>query len=83
MLIRHSGGRLLVNRWPTGVGIVGAMMRTGTFLATWDGPVSLETVAMERFLRPVGCQNFVRVLLQGALIYSAYWVAIPQSGDSQ
>jgi len=83
MFIGHSGGRLIVNGWPTGVGIAGAMMRAGTFLATSEGPVSPRTAAIERFLRPVGYQNFPRVPFRGALIDSAYLVAIPQSGESR
>lgn len=83
MVIGNSGGRLVLNGWATGVGMAGAIVRAGTFLAASDGPVSLGTVAMERFLRPVGHQNPLHVLLQEAFLDSAYRVTIPQSGESQ
>ncbi|MFG2000548.1 aldehyde dehydrogenase (NADP(+)) [Spirillospora sp. NPDC048911] len=57
-------GRVIVNGWPTGVEVSGAMVHGGPFPATSaPATTSVGTRAIERFLRPVAYQNVPAALL--------------------
>ncbi|WP_341939424.1 aldehyde dehydrogenase (NADP(+)) [Marinimicrobium sp. C2-29] len=63
-----KAGRLLVNGFPTGVEVCGAMVHGGPYPATADGrSTSVGTRAIERFLRPVCYQNVPAALLPAEL----------------
>lgn len=67
-ILERKAGRILVNRWPTGVEVAHAMVHGGPFPATSDGrTTSVGSVAIERFLRPVCYQNFPAALLPDVL----------------
>lgn len=63
-VLERKAGRLLVNGFPTGVEVVGAMVHGGPYPASTNfGATSVGTLAIRRFLRPVSYQNFPGMLL--------------------
>jgi 2,5-dioxopentanoate dehydrogenase len=57
-LLREKAGRIIFNGFPTGVGVLPAMVHGGPFPATSDGhSTSVGTLAIERFARPVCFQD--------------------------
>lgn len=63
-LQERKAGRLIVNGFPTGVGVFGAMVYGGPYPASTNfGATSVGTLAVRRFLRPVCYQDFPPELL--------------------
>lgn len=63
-LLEDKVGRIVFNGWPTGVDVGHAMVHGGPYPATSDGrSTSVGTLAIDRFLRPVACQNVPAELL--------------------
>ena len=63
-ILERKAGRLLVNGFPTGVEVAGAMVHGGPYPASTNfGATSVGTMAIRRFLRPVCYQNFPDSLL--------------------
>lgn len=63
-VLERRAGRLIANGWPTGVEVAHSMVHGGPFPATSDGrSTSVGTLAIDRFLRPVCCQDFPAALL--------------------
>jgi NADP-dependent aldehyde dehydrogenase len=57
-------GRILLNGFPTGVEVSGAMVHGGPFPSTTDSrSTSVGTQAIYRFTRPVCFQNFSKELI--------------------
>ena len=66
--MRSRVGRLLLNGFPTGVEVCGAMVHGGPFPATTDGrSTSVGTLAIHRFTRPFCYQAFVQDALPAEL----------------
>ncbi|MET0331272.1 MAG: aldehyde dehydrogenase (NADP(+)) [Dyella sp.] len=66
--LEQLAGRLLVNGYPTGVEVSGAMVHGGPYPATSDvRGTSVGSAAIERFLRPVCYQNYPDALLPAPL----------------
>ncbi|WP_348645126.1 hypothetical protein [Methylobacterium sp. P1-11] len=66
--LARKAGRVLANGWPTGAEVAPAMLHGGPFPATSDGRCSsLDTLAIERFLRPVCHQERPDALLPSLL----------------
>ena len=66
--LERRAGRLIVNQYPTGVEVCGAMVHGGPFPATSDGrTTSVGGRAIERFTRLVAYQNFPAELLPAEL----------------
>ena len=56
--LERKAGRALVNGFPTGVEVAGAMVRGGAYPASTNfGATSVGTMVIRRFLRPVCYQN--------------------------
>lgn len=63
-ILERKAGRLLVNGFPTGVEVAGAMVHGGPYPASTNfGATSVGTLAIRRFLRPVCYQNLPDALL--------------------
>ncbi len=63
-ILETKAGRLVLNDFPTGVEVCGAMNHGGPYPATTDSrTTSVGTAAIERFLRPVCYQGFSAALL--------------------
>jgi len=57
-LLERKAGRVLVNGFPTGVEVSGAMVHGGPYPASTNfGATSVGTLSIRRFLRPVCYQN--------------------------
>jgi alpha-ketoglutaric semialdehyde dehydrogenase len=64
VILERKAGRLLVNGFPTGVEVAGAMVHSGPYPASTNfGATSVGTLAIRRFLRPVCYQNLPEALL--------------------
>ena len=62
--LERKAGRVLVNGFPTGVEVAGAMVHGGPYPASTNfGATSVGTMAIRRFLRPVCYQNMPADLL--------------------
>ena len=67
-ILEHKAGRLIVNGFPTGVEVCPSMHHGGPYPATTDSrSTSVGTAAINRFARPVACQNFRQALLPAEL----------------
>lgn len=67
-ILERKAGRIILNGWPTGVEVNGAMVHGGPFPASSDGRTSaVGPLAIRRFLRPVAYQNFSDELLPAEL----------------
>ena len=67
-VLERKAGRVLVNGFPTGVEVAGAMVHGGPFPASTNfGATSVGTLAIRRFLRPVCYQNMPEALLPADL----------------
>lgn len=67
-LLERRSGRILVNGFPTGVEVAGAMVHGGPYPASTNfGATSVGTMAIRRWLRPVSYQNFPEALLPDEL----------------
>jgi len=67
-ILEKKAGRLLLNDFPTGVEVCGAMNHGGPYPATTDSRwTSVGSAAMNRFLRPICYQNFTQSLLPDEL----------------
>ena len=67
-VLEEKAGRLLLNGYPTGVEVCDAMVHRWTYPATSDARgTSVGTLAIERYLRPVCCQNYPQSLLPKTL----------------
>ena len=67
-VLERKAGRVLVNGFPTGVEVAGAMVHGGPFPASTNfGATSVGTLAIRRFLRPVCYQNLPQALLPADL----------------
>jgi len=63
-VLERKVGRMLVNGFPTGVEVDGAMMHGGPYPASTNGATtSVGTLAIRRFLHPVCYQNVPEYLL--------------------
>ena len=63
-ILEDKAGRLIVNGFPTGVEVCGAMQHGGPYPATTDSrTTSVGTAATHRFARPVAYQDFPHALL--------------------
>lgn len=66
--MEHVAGRVIVNGYPTGVEVCGAIVHSGPYPATTDaGTTSVGPAAMRRFVRLVAYQNVPDSLLPPAL----------------
>lgn len=66
--LEEKVGRIIVNGFPTGVEVAGAMVHGGPFPATSDARMtSVGTLAIARFLRPVCYQDIPDALLPDCL----------------
>ncbi len=64
VLSEGKSGRMLVNGFPTGVGMAAATLDGGRFAASANfGATSVGTLGSRRFLRPVCCQTMPDALL--------------------
>ena len=67
-MLKRKAGRVLVDGWPTGVEVGHAMAHGGPYPSTSDSrSTSVGSLAIQRFLRPVCCQNLPAALLPEAL----------------
>jgi NADP-dependent aldehyde dehydrogenase len=67
-LLEQKVGRVLVNGYPTGVEVSDAIVHGGPYPATSDARgTAVGSSSIERWLRPVCCQNVRDALLQDAL----------------
>lgn len=67
-VLERKAGRLLVNDFPTGVKVSGAMVHGGPYPASTNfGATSVGTLAIRRFLRPVRYQDMPEALLPADL----------------
>ena len=67
-ILERKAGRLIINGYPTGVEVCHSMVHGGPFPATTDSKTtSVGTMAINRFTRPVGYQNFPDELLPDEL----------------
>ena len=63
-ILEKKAGRLLLNDYPTGVEVCGAINHGGPYPATTDSRwTSVGSAAINRFLRPICYQNFTQSLL--------------------
>lgn len=73
-ILERKAGRILANGWPTGVEVGHAVVHGGPFPATSDSrTTSVGSLAIERFLRPVGYQNLPDALLPEPLRDANPW----------
>lgn len=67
-ILEQKAGRVVINGFPTGVEVCGAMVHGGPFPATTDSKTtSVGTAAIYRFTRPVCYQNMPQELLPAEL----------------
>jgi len=63
----HRGGRVIVNGFPTGVGVSWSMQHGGRWPSTTSSATSVGAAAIERWLRPVTFQSVPDELLPPAV----------------
>ena len=67
-VLERKAGRLLVNGFPTGVEVSGAMVHSGPYPASTNfGATSVGTMSIRRWLRPVCYQNLPEEILPSDL----------------
>lgn len=63
-ILERKAGRILMNGFPTGVEVAGAMVHGGPYPASTNfGHTSVGTLSIRRFLRPVCYQNVPEAIL--------------------